>query len=204
MRKIVDKFYDSYKNFAIYLFILQNILLFVTILVSYPHGEVLITTNSINELVFEIVWTGLLVISSIAFGIIHFKKNNEALRKEAAQLSQKSEVSRNPFEILAQSDASSPVLTSSAPFISVLGGKNTITSNSVATPKVSASPNTLVPKQPADFSVFSSIIYETPSLKKVDSEEQRKKLLRTLQNPKEVVELEDNILHNDFSAVIDD
>ena len=77
MGKLINKFYETYKNFAILLFIFQNILLFITILVIFPSGEVLITTNSLNEMYLEIFWTGSLVLSSIMFGVIHVIKKTQ-------------------------------------------------------------------------------------------------------------------------------
>ena len=86
MGKITTIFYEIYKPFAVVLFILQNCLLFLTLLASYPNGKVLITTNTKNEMWIEIFWTGFLVISSILFGIIFFVKRQHQESHEIKEM----------------------------------------------------------------------------------------------------------------------
>jgi hypothetical protein len=73
-KKIIDSFYENYLTFVVVAFILQNFVIFITILKSYPQGEILITTNTKNELKLELIWFGILIISSIFFAIIYFSQ----------------------------------------------------------------------------------------------------------------------------------
>jgi len=70
------------------MFLYQSLLIFFTVFIkSYPSGQVIIYTNSIGELIFEIILSGLVVIIaficlviSVIPVIIKLKKDKERKR----------------------------------------------------------------------------------------------------------------------------
>ena len=71
------------------MFLYQSVLIFFTVFIkSYPSGQVIIYTNSIGELIFEIILSGLVVIISficlvisVIPVILNYKKNKEIKNK---------------------------------------------------------------------------------------------------------------------------